>query len=201
MKSWLRKAFIALVSIVTFGTVTPSHAVWANDQDTTKSQERGTSITTSPKVEIETIIETENLVEISEKDQFIQAMKLAAKEQSIEKFGTKISNVIEHEFEEIILPKIEETIETIAHQFPEEDLKNLTITESPAGGFGEKIFHIYNSMTNEDIIRFHVRRDHPPLEGYTFNFHYHTYHDQFQTHYTLGNIDWNKNTPPKWKTN
>src|SRR5699024_4097257 len=86
MKSWLRKAFIALVSIVTFGTVTPSHAVWANDQDTTKSQERGTSITTSPKVEIETIIETENLVEISEKDQFIQAMKLAAKEQSIEKF-------------------------------------------------------------------------------------------------------------------
>src|SRR5690606_5692626 len=91
-------------------------------------------------------------------------------------------------------------IEMTVEQFPDASLEKLAITEKPAGGISEKIFHIYETETNKDIIRFHVRRDKPPLEGYTFNFHYHTYHDQFQTHYALGNIYWDINTRPKWQT-
>ncbi|MBS4209832.1 YpjP family protein [Bacillus sp. FJAT-50079] len=199
MKQWLRKSLIILVSIITFGTVTPSHPVWSEEQGVAKSQQRGESSGhTASQPTVETTIPTE--VVKAGKDDFIQTMTIEAERQSIEKFGPKISNVIEKEFRDVVLPNIEAAIEMTAAQFPEESLSQLAITESPSGGVSEKIFHIYNAETNKDIIRFHVRRDKPPLEGYQFNFHYHTYHDHFQTHYTLGTIYWDKNTPPKWKT-
>ncbi|MED4798110.1 YpjP family protein, partial [Priestia megaterium] len=49
-----------------------------------------------------------------------------------------------------------------------------------------------------DLIRFHVRRENPPKDGYWFNFHYHAAADNFQKHYDLGKIYWNRNMPPKW---
>ena len=61
-----------------------------------------------------------------------------------------------------------------------------------------KIFHVYNRLTGEDLLRFHVRRDHPPQDGYWFNFHYHTAEDGFQSHHELGSIYWDRNTPPDW---
>lgn len=114
------------------------------------------------------------------------------------KFGSKIGPVIADEFQNVILPKIEKALAEVTEQFPEEDLSYLTISEIPSGGRGEKIFHIYNEKTGKDIIRFHVRRDLRPQEGYWFNFHYHTYHDHFEKHYLLGEIFWDKNTPPRW---
>ena len=98
----------------------------------------------------------------------------------------------------MILPKIEVALEEMASQFPDEQLQSLTISEKPSGGRSEKIFHIYDTESGKDIIRFHVRQDHIPLEGYWFNFHYHTYHDSFSAHYELGSIYWDTNTPPKW---
>jgi hypothetical protein len=121
-----------------------------------------------------------------------------AENQSYQKFGTKIKPVIENEFREIILPNIQSALQEMAFQFPEDDLKNITITEQPSPGHSEKIFNIKNSVTGKDILRFHVRRDNPPQAGYWFNFHFHTYHDGFQSHYDLGSIYWDKNTPPKW---
>jgi hypothetical protein len=91
-------------------------------------------------------------------------------------------------------------IASLAEQYPEEQLHYLAVTENPSGGMGERIFHIYRVDSGEDIIRFHVRREHPPQDGYWFQFHYHTYHDDFQTHYELGKIYWDKNTPPQWRT-
>lgn len=198
MKQWLRKTLIVLVSIVTFGTVTPSHALWSEDQDHRNTQQRGQGHDESLGQQI---IETE-FVETKwvAKDHFVTLMTEEAEKQAMIKFGPKISKVIEQEFCDVILPNIESAIQITATQFPEDALANLAITESPGGGVSEKIFHIYNAETKKDVIRFHVRRDKPPLEGYTFNFHYHTYHDQFQTHYTLGTIYWDKNTPPKWRT-
>ncbi|MFK4997806.1 hypothetical protein ACI2OX_11175 [Bacillus sp. N9] len=35
------KSLIILVSIITFGTVTPSHPVWSEEQGVAKSQQRG----------------------------------------------------------------------------------------------------------------------------------------------------------------
>ena len=74
----------------------------------------------------------------------------------------------------------------MAAQYPEEDLSQLIVSEVPSGGTSERIFHILNKQTNTDVIRFHVRRDHPPKEAFAFNFHYHTDQDQFQTHHDLG---------------
>ena len=198
MKHWLRKTLIVLVSIFTFGTVTPSHALWSEDQDPGKSQQREQGLEQSSRQQ--TITTDFHVINRIEKDQLVTIMTEKAEQQALMKFGPKISNVIEQEFCDVILPNIEAAIQMTVAQFPEEALANLTITESPGGGVSEKIFHIYNAETKKDVIRFHVRRDKPPLEGYTFNFHYHTYHDQFQTHYSLGTIYWDKNTPPKWQS-
>ncbi|MBS4217373.1 YpjP family protein [Bacillus sp. FJAT-49711] len=198
MKSFLRKSLIVLVSILTFGTVTPSHALWSENDDAPRAQHRGDSSNeTAQKPIFESQIQVE---EKSHKEKFIEVMTDEAERQSLIKFGPKISNVIKDEFQEIILPNIEEAIEMTAAQFPDDELVNLAITEMPGGGVSEKIFNIYHAETKQDVIRFHVRREKPPLEGYRFNFHYHTYHDQFQTHYTIGTIQWNKNTPPNWQT-
>ncbi|MCS0790341.1 YpjP family protein [Cytobacillus firmus] len=195
MPNWLRKSFVVLVTILTFGLVTPSQAFLYENSSQLKAS-RASDVENS-----------ENSAELAEeedtnfdKDDFIRQMLIEAEAQSYEKFGAKIGPVIEDEFNEVILPNIEKAIQEVAVQFPEESLANLKVTETPGGGLSEKIFHITNSKANEDVIRFHVRRDHPPQQGYWFNFHYHTHHDNFQAHHELGSIYWNKNTPPKWMT-
>ncbi|WP_062104855.1 YpjP family protein [Bacillus niameyensis] len=200
MKVWIRKTVIVLVSILTFGLVTPSHAIWSQNQEMPKTtMQRGQNSTT---VSQNRSSENDYYVPETQLDQqlFTQKMALIAEQQAMIKFGPKISPVIEKEFQEIILPNIIAAIDMTAAQYPEEELSNLAITEKPGGGVSEKIFNIYNQQTGQDIILFHVRREKPPLEGYRFNFHYHTYHDQFQTHHSIGTINWSKNTPPQWQS-
>lgn len=200
MKVWVRKTVIVLVSILTFGVVTPSHAIWSQNQEILKTtMQRGQNSTT---VSQNRSPENDYYVPEAQLDQqqFTQKMALIAEQQAMIKFGPKISPVIEKEFQEIILPNIIVAIDMTAAQYPEEELSNLAITEKPGGGVSEKIFNIYNQQTGQDIILFHVRREKPPLEGYRFNFHYHTYHDQFQTHHSIGTINWSKNTPPQWQS-
>ncbi|KML42444.1 YpjP family protein [Cytobacillus firmus] len=193
MPNWLRKSFVVLVTILTFGLVTPSQAFLYENTNQLKAS-RASDVENSEKGA--ELVEEEN--SNFDKENFIRQMLVEAETQSFEKFGAKIGPVIEDEFNEVILPEIEKAIQEVAVQFPEESLAELKVTETPGGGLSEKIFHITNSMTDEDVIRFHVRRDHPPQQGYWFNFHYHTHHDQFQAHHELGSIYWNKNTPPKW---
>jgi hypothetical protein len=195
MNNWIRKTLFVLVSVLTFGLVTPTQLINTvnadnlNDRDAFEAPSSESSFGQS-----NTFIEESDF----DKDKFIGELIKQAELQSYQKFGTKIKPVIENEFREIILPNIETALEEIAVQFPEEDLKNLTITEQPGAGLSEKIFNINNRVIGKDILRFHVRRDHPPQAGYWFNFHYHTYHDDFQSHHELGSIYWAKNTPPKW---
>ena len=195
MPKWLRKSFVILVTILTFGLVTPSQAFLYDHSNAVKSPKK--DIVEDEKSSIETtVISEEN--GYTDKDDFIKKVLIEAENQSFVKFGQKIKPVIEDEFSNIILPNIEKAIEYVAAQFPEEELNNLSVSEIPGSGHSEKIFHITNVKTKEDVIRFHVRRDHPPQQGYWFNFHYHTHHDKFQTHHNLGSIYWDKNTPPKW---
>ncbi|WP_026581325.1 YpjP family protein [Bacillus sp. J33] len=193
MPNWLRKSFVVLVTILTFGMVTPSQAFLYENTNQLKASRASdvekTDSSTGPSTEEDNYVD---------KEVFIRQMVKEAEMQSYEKFGTKIGPVIEDEFNEVILPNIEKAIQEVAVQFPEESLAHLKVTETPGGGLSEKIFHITNSQTSEDVIRFHVRRDHPPQQGYWFNFHYHTHHDSFQAHHELGAIYWDKNTPPKW---
>jgi hypothetical protein len=195
LNKWVRKSLVVLVSILTFGLVTPSqlnnyvNAEKPSNWDTIESAQSDISIVTPSEYTEESEFD---------RDQFLDSIVKKAEEQAYQKFGTKIKPVIEDEFRSCILPNIEKAINLTAAQFPEEDLASLTISENPGGGQSEKIFHIKNSVTGKDILRFHVRRDNPPQEGYWFNFHYHTAHDDFQSHHELGSIYWAKNTPPKW---
>lgn len=191
MPIWLRNSLVVLISIITFGLVSPAQASELLSTEPKDSDVSGTFENVS--------IPANHLTNDEDYESFVSRIMKEAEEQSFEKFGSKIGPVIENEFREIILPKMEAAIASVAEQFPEELLANLEVTEVPGGGVSEKIFHIVNEQKS-DIIRFHVRRDNPPQEGHWFNFHYHTYHDQFQTHYELGSIFWDKNTPPKWRS-
>lgn len=195
MNKWIRKSFVVLVSLLTFGLITPTQLI--NNVNAEKPTERDTieaALLRSYSQE-NSYFETEEVVD---KEKFLEELIKKAELQSYQKFGTRIKPVIENEFREVILPNIEKALQQTAAQFPTEDLLNLVITETPGKGQSEKIFNIKNNETNTDVLRFHVRRDNPPQAGYWFNFHYHTYHDGFQSHHELGSIYWDKNTPPKW---
>jgi hypothetical protein len=194
MNKWLRKSLFVTISVLTFGLVSPTQLI--NPANAETISDRDAIEATAAK----SSIVTRRIFEESEFDRelFMEELIKQAELQSYQKFGTKIKPVIENEFREIILPNIEIALNETASQFPEDNLKNLTITEQPSAGLSEKIFNIKNSVSEKDILRFHVRRDNPPQAGYWFNFHYHTYHDDFQMHHNLGSIYWDKNTPPKW---
>jgi hypothetical protein len=195
MNIWLRKTLFVLVSVLTFGLVTPTQLINPVNAETIADQDAFEAPSADSLYgQTNTFIEESDF----DKEKFIGELIKQAELQSYQKFGTKIKPVIENEFREIILPNIELALEKIAVQFPEEDLKNLSITEQPGAGLSEKIFNINNRVIGKDLLRFHVRRDNPPQAGYWFNFHYHTYHDDFQSHHELGSIYWAKNTPPKW---
>lgn len=194
MPKWLQKSFVVLVTILTFGLVTPSQTFLYNQASAEKP-------TREDAVKAETTYN--QLEDTTEEDsdssgQIIQSWLNEAEELSYQKFGSRIKPVIEDEFKQVILPNIHKAIEEVAVQYPEEKLAYLELSEVPTGGNAEKIFHLYSKESNKDIIRFHVRKDHPPQSGYWFNFHYHTSEDNFEAHHELGSIYWDTNTPPKW---
>ncbi|MDR6122673.1 hypothetical protein QFZ87_002270 [Bacillus sp. SLBN-46] len=194
MNKWLRKPLFVLISILTFGLVTPTQLMNSVNAQNFKD------IDAFEAPADRSINRQNEFYEESEfnREAFMEQLIKQAEIQAYQKFGTKIKPVIEDEFREVILPNIELAIAQTADQIPEEDLKNLTISEQPGSGLSEKIFNIKSRLTGKDILRFHVRRDNPPQAGYWFNFHYHTIYDDYQSHHELGSIYWAKNTPPKW---
>ncbi|GAF67068.1 hypothetical protein BTS2_3976 [Bacillus sp. TS-2] len=121
-----------------------------------------------------------------------------AYESSMTKFGPFIGQQIEKPFQENILPKLAQAVTDTTSRLTDEEWKYVKLSETPINGSGEKIFHLYHELNGEDFLRFHVRRDQPPKQGYWFNFHYHTNLDQYEKHHELGNIYWGKDRPPKW---
>ncbi|WP_349407321.1 YpjP family protein [Pseudalkalibacillus sp. SCS-8] len=214
MPNWLRKTLVVLITVFTLGTVTPPPHLLAesdegaatkssasidfegftNDYDETGEYSEPAELLKKPWQEIAaTYDNTEELQEA-----FIAYTVHQATEQTKEKFGERIEAKRGDEFRTVILPKIEETIAKLSEQMDDMALRNLTISERPASGTGEKIFHIKNEMTKKDVFRLHVRREHPPGQGYWFTFHYHDARDDFASHHELGSIYWDKNTPPNW---
>ncbi|MFC4322758.1 YpjP family protein [Litchfieldia salsa] len=198
MHKWFRKALVVSFSVLTLGMIAPPPALTMQDLKSDETSKRNTfdQNPTSNYYSIDSIATLQK--EIDKREQFINYAIIQAEQQSFQKFGSKITPIIEEEFNQQIFPKIQEAILAFAKAYPEETLHNLEITENPSGGISEKIFHIYDKTTKKDLLRFHVRRDQPPNEGHWFNFHYHTYHDQFQSHHELGAIFWDRNTPPQW---
>ncbi|WP_102346468.1 YpjP family protein [Bacillus sp. Marseille-P3661] len=209
MKIWMRKIFVVFVTILTFGMVVPHMPtnVDRNVKENSDVSDKQDSLLLTEEVEEQQETNQELSWDsistyIDNREELISTFTAystnQAEQLSMMKFGRTIAPVIGDEFKQVILPKIEEAISTLAQELDEDVIRELVISENPAKGLGEKIFHVYNRSTGEDLIRFHVRRDHPPMDGYWFNFHYHKYTDRFQTHHTMGSIYWDKNTPPHW---
>ncbi|WP_456278697.1 YpjP family protein [Bacillus sp. AK128] len=197
MPIWIRKSFVVIFTILTFGLITPPQIIIAEEKSNESS--KANELEEVNQLEngfIDPFIEEYANLTPSFFDYAIHQAEL----QSKMKFGPVIEESIGDEFRTVILPKIEEVIMTLSTRLDEEQLQNLVISKNPTGGMSEKIFHIYDAQSGQDIIRFHVRRDHPPLDGYYFNFHYHTFEDSFHTHHELGSIYWDKNTPPNWQS-
>ncbi|MFS0781509.1 YpjP family protein [Bacillus sp. 1P06AnD] len=197
---WMKKSFVILLSILTLGLVSPDDFHWQNEAAAHKSGKKSLQAEERPEESYTlqtTIEETELPVDRS---LLIEQFVNQAEETSYVKFGERIKPKIEDEFTTIILPEMQKAIASYIEKCPEQDLTHLAISQKPASGYGEKIFNVYNEKTGEDIIRFHVRRENPPQQGFWFNFHYHTDMDKFVAHHDLGSIYWDKNTPPKWST-
>jgi len=193
MPKWLRKSLVVMVTVLTFGLITPSQLYEHVDKPP-----KGNAVQSKSQASQEAETQIEYADGSSTEEDVIGNLMKDVERHSYTKFGERIRPVIEDEFKEIILPNIEKAIERVAFQHQGDSLKNLVISEIPTGGDSEKIFHIANKEMDQEIIRFHVRKDHPPQAGYWFNFHYHTYMDEFEEHHDLGSIYWDKNTPPKW---
>lgn len=188
MKQWIQKFLVSAVAVVTLGVITPSHTIWNNlleDQASAKSQNYGETHSTYIESSFDLPKQEIDLISI-------------AKEQSYEKFGTKVGPKIQNEFDQVIFPKMQEVMDQVLEDLDEQEKQQIAITERPSGNYSEKMFNVYNEATGEDIIRFHVRTENRPLDGYFYNFHYHLADDDFAKHHDLGDVYWSKNTPPKW---
>lgn len=206
MKLWLRKLVVAFVAVMTLGIYIPPITLTA-DADESKdaiseksniNDERSTAAVTENEIEEEqwgqqTFGDFPALKEV-----YLEQLTENAKDQAFMKFGPRMIDRLEDEFTTDILPVIEDVLEAVFDQADEDELRYYAITEEPARGFGERIFNVYDMRDQSDLIRFHVRRENRPLEGYWFNFHYHLSDDQFEAHYDIGEIYWDKNIPPKW---
>ena len=203
MKLWMRKALVTLIAVVTLGMYTPTALLEVEAEESKNNLATKADI---DQAEQQTRVETyetyetyEPVLEETEPD-YIKLLQEQARIQSLAKFGPRITERVGDEFMEVILPKMESVLESLAEEAGEDVARYYEITEKPARGYGERIFHVTDQRTGKDVIWFHVRRDNRPLEGYYFNFHYHVWKDGFQEHHELGEIFWDKNTPPKWMT-
>nr|WP_088006295.1 YpjP family protein [Indiicoccus explosivorum] len=194
MKNGWHKLLVIAVALATFGAISPNHVIWEH-----LLEDKGQA-----KAESENFTEAYEAVWTDPSEYWItdelvlENLYQSAEQQAHIKFGSRIGPVIGPDFDRQIFPKMQEVIQEQLTFLDSESLKRLAVSENPSGNYSEKIFHIFDEETGDDVIRFHVRTEKRPLEGYSFNFHYHTAEDGFQTHYTVGDIFWSKNTPPKW---
>ncbi|MGR6896922.1 YpjP family protein [Rummeliibacillus sp. BSL5] len=191
MRNKLQKLLVSTVAVLTLGVITSNHSIWENLLE----HGEGHKTPYTKDVSKEYIQHAQ-----PEVDQFTMSGQLIdqAKEQSYLKFGNRIGPKISNEFDHIIFPKIEEAIHMTVDHLNVNEMRDLAMTEKPSGDYSEKIFHIYQASSGQDMIRFHVRTERRPVDGYYYNFHYHTYKDKFASHNNLGEIYWSKDTPPKW---
>ncbi|MGY0694924.1 YpjP family protein [Virgibacillus sp. FSP13] len=201
MKRWMRKVSVVLIAIMTLGLYVPPTYLNTNAEENNEAvspdadvnQDVLTSVSDEDEIDLSPTNNDDNF----ERD-YVDIITEKAKEQTITKLGPRIVGQVEDDFEAEILPHMESVLEIIMDKAGVDNAPYLAITEHPSQGSGEKIFNIYDERTKKDVAKFHVRRDNRPLEGYWFNFHYHLSNDNFEMHHEIGEIYWDKNTPPKW---
>ncbi|MFD2043518.1 YpjP family protein [Ornithinibacillus salinisoli] len=198
MKLWMRKIAVVLIAILTLGIYTPTYLITDEENEVVSPKVNEDGGITDSKGSVENAGDLDIHLTTDTEYDSLRNMTEQAKDQTIAKMGPRIIEKVEDEFMATILPNIEEALQTILTNVGDENLSYVSITEQPTEGYGEKIFNVYDNQLKKDIARFHVRRDVRPQEGYWFNFHYHVSEDGYEKHHTIGEIYWDKNTPPKW---
>lgn len=195
MKNWWQKSLVVAVAVLTLGMISPNHTIWENLLEVKTELKTPAEKSQNSQIAYDWLDPSEFYYS---NPSILESFQQEAEEQAYMKFGSRIGPVIDDEFKNGILPNIQQAIDLHLAQVDEDSLRRMAISQKPSGDHSEKIFHIYDTETNKDKIRFHVRTEKKPQEGYYFNFHYHLEDDDFQQHITLGDIYWSKNAPPKW---
>ncbi|MFC4402141.1 YpjP family protein [Gracilibacillus xinjiangensis] len=199
MNKWMKKITVMMVTILTLGLYVPPIYVDADMDDSDKGEVSPSSNDLSRVSEQQVDVELQDPpVNEFNNELYLGALTDQAKYQLMEKLGGKIASGIDLELEEVVLPNLESVLEQLYDQIGEKQSQYLVIAEDPASGYGERIFNLYDVDSKKDIATFHVKRVKRPQEGYFFQFHYHLANDNFEEHYTIADIYWGKNTPPKW---
>ncbi|WEG13744.1 YpjP family protein [Pullulanibacillus sp. KACC 23026] len=215
MPKWFRKIVVTFVTIITLGTVVPSanpvprenpnanlDVLGQNNPNGTSDSRHEVIIDIKESRKRKKYDWSTLVSESQDPDELIDLLSdfasEQAKEQGLKKFGPVIENRIGDTYNQTIVPKFSEAVAKIGQSLDYETLLNLSVSEKPSAGSGERILHFFDQRTGQELIKFHVRRDHPPKDGYWFNFHYHIAADNFQNHYEIGKIYWDKNMPPGW---
>ncbi|MBB5172605.1 YpjP family protein [Texcoconibacillus texcoconensis] len=207
MKLWLKKISVVLITLMTVGMYIPPTYLDGNAESSkavSDSEDQGEALAAEPNaVNTEESLDEDSSIEeafadLDSNTYVIDALSEQAVDYTMAKLGPKIIEKVEDDVMTTILPNIEEVLEMLLHEEDPEKLKYLSISELGSSPYGEKIFHLYDDLSEEEIAMFHVRRDKKPKDGYWFNFHYHLSDDDFEEHYNIGDVYWDKNTPPKW---
>ncbi|GGL53368.1 YpjP family protein [Sporolactobacillus putidus] len=211
----LKKCLVVLVAVLTLGTVVPNlpanHVGKQLDKGSLqREQSRVPAIGPFKREEEDRDgLETgegswEKAVrKDSSKDRLIDAFSIyavsEAQDQGLYKFGSRVTDQIGDQYVKEIAPAFAVAVREVSRSHDKNWVRNLAVTHSPSPGMGERILHVYQTDTGQDVLKLHVRRDHPPLDGYWFNFHYHTALDGFEKHHELKKVYWGKNMPPRWR--
>lgn len=199
MKLWIRKFSVVLIAIMTLGLYIPTTDITSEAEESKEISPTNpvvdTTLETLSNKALSTDLEQEHINKVFS---YEAELRTQAKDQLEMKLGPRIISQVEDEFTEVILPTIENVLDTLFMNLKEEELSYYRITEHPSPGYAEKIFNVYDERNSRSIAKFHVRRELRPLDGYWFNFHYHLSNDDFREHHEIGEIYWDKNTPPKW---
>lgn len=208
MKHRIKKISAFLITFLTLGAFTPTTFLEVdaetnkNDAILSQSNEKESNQNIAFRQledELERLYESSLLPEELDIDEyFIRLLAEQAKEEMRMKLGPRIYNQVGEELETVIIPTMEEVLHSILYDIGKKEAEYFGITTSSHAG--EKIFEVFDERTNEEIARFDVRRDNRPKDGYWFNFHYHLCNDNFEKHHHIGDLYWDKNMPPKWKS-
>jgi len=217
MPQWLKKTLVTLVAVLTLGTVVPTvnyHSDnnrpnrYGNDGARTRSEAEPIVLVQTKEADAQEAEKRSDeswaaiAAQCETKDEMLAELERftmkEAETQGIQKFGDNIAEVIGETYKKEIVPKFAKAVTSLGAMTDTETLRHLAVSHNPASGTGERIMHLYDERTGKEWVKFHVRRDHPPLDGYYFTFHYHVEDDNFQNHYEVGKINWGKNTPPNW---
>lgn len=206
MNRWFKKISAVLMTIMTLGMYIPPTYMDAAAEDDKDNiypanegiQEKELAISDLDALDDSIYDSDEDFSGVESSEDYVHLFTEQAREQTFSKLGPRISNKVEEDFMSEVFPGMEVVITSILEEIDEEEFPYIEINEQRSSVYGEKIFNIYDSQSKEDVARFHVRRDLRPKEGYWFNFHYHLRDDNYEEHHAIGEIYWDKNTPPKW---